>query len=299
MRAWWLNLDADLELGRPGAPPSARVMATSQTMRALMAPLWIDGDVVLDGDMVLEGDQRADGCVGRAWCPTPRALAALARAGARLPDAPSFDVLRRVNHRAFCAELGQTLEGARWVATMDALADALSEPRARGWLLKRPYSFAGTGQRRVSRLEGGELDWARASLARDGLQVEPIVDIALELSIHGWLDKNGQLVVGEPCVQQVGAGGVWQRSTRAGDAISARERSALTAEVERVARALHEAGYHGPFGVDAYRYQDGRQTALNRRSEINARYTMSWALGMGDRRPDLAHDGEHASIVVS
>ncbi len=62
---------------------------------------------------------------------------------------------------------------------------------------------------------------------------------------------------------------------------------ALRAELARVGRALHEAGYFGAFGVDAFTWTDGATTSLRTRCEINARYSMGWATGMGPARPDL------------
>ena len=52
------------------------------------------------------------------------------------------------------------------------------------------------------------------------------------------------------------------------------------------AEVLARAGYFGPFGIDAYRHraQDGSaRTVLNPLSEINARFTMDWALAMNRR----------------
>jgi hypothetical protein len=55
-----------------------------------------------------------------------------------------------------------------------------------------------------------------------------------------------------------------------------------------VAQALLEAGYFGPFGIDAFRWVDRAGVErFNPRCEINARYSMGWAVGMGSRRPDL------------
>src|SRR5262249_49476777 len=112
-RIWVLNFDADDELSRPASYAPAR--ATMARFEGLLARL---GGVVPEGDVVIaEWRAREDrsperGLLGRAFCPTPRALAALREAGAVVPDAPPLDVLRRVNHRAFSAELGQTLHGA-------------------------------------------------------------------------------------------------------------------------------------------------------------------------------------------
>jgi len=289
MHAWVLNFDADRELRHPDAntlPASAQ--ARFAELRRRVEPLWLDGDVVLFGP-----DERADGFAGRAWCPTPCALRRLAQAGARLPVAPAYDVLCAVNHRAFCAALGQRLPGAQFVRDLDTLRRVLDDdPLGAGWLMKRPHGFAGSGQRRVKQLDAGELSWARASFQRDGLQVEPLVDIIVEVVTHGWVGRDGEVVLGDPCLQVVGAGGVWQRTIVAGDAIGSEERDALTSEASRVAEALHAAGYHGPFGVDAYRYRTPQGEAFNPCSEINARYTMGWALGMGERRPDLVSSSD-------
>jgi hypothetical protein len=66
------------------------------------------------------------------------------------------------------------------------------------------------------------------------------------------------------------------------------ERAALFSAAEEAAGALAAAGYFGPFGVDAFRYHDEEGTArFCARCEINARYSMGWAVGMGLRRPDL------------
>ena len=47
-------------------------------------------------------------------------------------------------------------------------------------------------------------------------------------------------------------------------------------------------GYFGPFGIDGFRYRDtDGHLRFNPRSEINARYSMGWAVGMRDKRPDL------------
>jgi len=57
-----------------------------------------------------------------------------------------------------------------------------------------------------------------------------------------------------------------------------------------VGEALVRIGYFGPFGVDAYLYrrstEDAEDPRWNLRSEINARYSMGWALGW-DTRPDV------------
>ena len=57
------------------------------------------------------------------------------------------------------------------------------------------------------------------------------------------------------------------------------ELSALGERAETVAEALHGAGYFGPFGVDGYRYRDAGRGGFCALSEINARYTLAFAIG--------------------
>jgi hypothetical protein len=283
---WVLNLDAETELANPGARTTARAVeartaALVERLRDLLGP----------GGTVLSPETRAHGVAGRAWCPTPRALALLARAGACPPAAPPLDVLRRVNGRRFCAELGQTLKGARYVTTRAELMETVAS-RPGAWLLKRPFGFAGRGRLRIVPGAGSDAEerWIAASLAGgEGLQVEPFVDRAGDFAVHGHLASTGALVLGEPTVQRCAPMGAWVGTDRAPEgALSPAERTALLAAAQHTATALAAAGYFGPFGLDAFRYRDARgELRFNERCEINARYSMGWAVGMGDRRPDL------------
>ncbi len=325
--AWFLNFDAEDELASPaGYTPSramrARMGALVEKVRALLGP----GDVVLEegpsGVVELRGEgasrQTDLGFRGMAWCPTPRAEKALGRVGITLGPRPPLAVLRAVNHRQFCAGLGQTLPGARFASTADEVWAALAGESPTGlWLLKRAYGYAGRGRLEVEPSRSGDLErarkWVDASLRTgDGLQVEPRVERCGDFAIHGYLrasggggwdsgggdevggggdgeSAGGGVVLGEPTKQTCDRAGAWGGSARAEPGeLAAEEREALFEEARRAAIALREAGYFGPFGVDAFRWTDahGRQH-FNARCEINARYSMGWAIGMGDRRPDL------------
>lgn len=287
-RAWVLNFDAEAELADPSAhTPSRAVAARSRALIERVGGLLPPGDVVVTDDTRLpEGAFE-----GRAWCPTPRALARLRRAGARVPEAPPLAVLRRVNHRRFSAELGQTLPGARYAASRAELDEAMAGAPAERWLLKRPFGFAGRGRLAVGRaLDAAAERWIAASFAAgEGLQVEPWVERAGDFGLHGYVPRAGDATLGEPTVQRCDAGGAWIESGRAaaGD-LGAGEREALRAAAVEAAAALGAAGYFGPFGIDAFRWVDaGGALRFNPRCEINARYAMGWAVGMGERRPDL------------
>jgi hypothetical protein len=278
--AWLLNLDAEEELERPGAhTPSARVRERIEALRSHLEPLLRGGVVVTEG-------ARADGLTGRAWCPTPSALARLARAGATLPPAPALEVLRRVNHRRFSFDLGDDLPGAAFVTT---LAEVRAIAVERGtWLLKLPFGFAGRG--RIVIPPGPmsadlEVRIGRALAGGEGAQLEPLVARREDFALHGFLDVSGRLTTGSLSRQRIDERGAWQGTELTTDADVEPK---LRDELPRAAEALRVAGYFGPFGIDAFTWaaEDGT-VHLQRRTEINARYSMGWAVGMGDSRPDL------------
>jgi len=286
--AWVLNLDADDELRNPtGYAPTAAVARRIQLLEPRLRGLVAADDVILKSATVLgQGDY-----LGQAWCPTPRAVARLAASGALLPNTPSLAVLRQVNHRGFCAALGQTLEAAAYVRSLDDLHEHLALHAPRTWVLKCPHGFSGRGMRRVVTVDGNAAvrRWIDVALRQDGgLQVEPWVDRERDFGLHGYVDDTGAVCLGEPTVQECDARGAWIR-TRApvpGE-LGLEEQDLLRATAERVSTALAHAGYFGPFGIDAYRWRDARGLLhFNPQSEINARFSMGWHVGMGEWRPE-------------
>lgn len=277
--AWILNLDADVELARgPGYAPSARVVASMRPHVEVLARTLLEpGDVLL-----AEGD-RAEGFVGRAFCPTPRAVEALRRAGADVPPHPSLAALRRVNARGFCAALGPTMAGASFVTTEEEARSILSRPppSSKAWRIKRAFGMAGRGHRVVTpaALTEADVTTVRAGIGEGGVQIEPNVAIVDEYAIHGMLDERGAHRLGRVCVQRCDAHGQWRATERLEGGDPAIVRS-LVEEAERVAVALANASYFGPFNVDAFTYRDleGR-VRFQPRSEINARYSMGFAVG--------------------
>ena len=291
---WFLNLDADLELaaGEGYTPTKAVLDAMAPHVQKLAASLVGPGEVFVASDTTQHGGGAASVVVrgrllGRAFCPTPRALACMRGLGVEPEPHPSFDVLRRVNSRAFSAELGQTLPGAVFVRTLDEARGVVASPPPAGqqWRAKRAFGMAGRGQRpiAVGALSDADAQFIATSVARDGgLQLEPEVTIVRELALHGLIDAEGALRSGRLVAQRCDDTGQWLESVPLDEDVPA-----LREEAMRVAAALHAAGYFGPFGIDAFEYRDGDRVALNVRSEINARYSMGWAVGMGATRPDL------------
>ena len=289
--AWFLNLDADVELaaiasGAAGARTAyAPKRGVVEAMRAFV-PIAARSLLDPEEDLLVAEDApplSARGLVGRAFCPTPRALRMLARAGATIEPHPDVDVLCRVNARAFASALGTTLPGAAFVTDLESaramLATSPDAALADTWRVKRNYGMTGRGQRLVtpSALSEPELAFVRAGLGEGGVQIEPNVRIAAEYAIHGLLDARGDVRLGPVVKQRCDAQGAWIGTEPLAPEDAP---SALVPEAHRVAGALAAAGYFGPFGVDAYTYRERSEphaAHLQPRSEINARYTMGFA----------------------
>lgn len=283
--AWVLNLDADVELavGPRYTPPRAVRAAMAPHVERLAASLLGPDDVLVDE---ASPPGIATGLAGRAFCPTPRAIATLVRAGALPVPHPSAAVLRTVNGRAFCAALGSTLPEAVFVHDLEAAVAMLAARPAIAlqWRVKRAFGMAGRGQRRVAPGLVSEADRAflRSAIASEGgVMIEPEVAIVRELGLHGILSGEGAVRLGRLVSQECDAHGQWLATTLAED-VDVTTREAITSEAKQVAAALHAAGYWGPFGIDAFLYRDASDGAvrLQPRSEINARYSMGFALGL-------------------
>jgi len=249
----------------------------------------LPGDAIVDNRSgPLEGTYMA-----QAWCPTPTAVDRLRAVGAVLPALPPLAVLRRVNHRLFCAELGQTLPGARYITSLVELHECANSFATPLWLLKRPYGFSGRNRLRcpLPAEAPHHQTWITASLRQgEGLQVEPWVDRLMDSVVHGYRDPNGSTRLGKVAIQDCDDRGAWLRTRLATAAdLTDKEAQELYAIAQHTADALGAAGYFGPFGIDSYRWRDAQgNVQWNRRGEINARYTMGWHIGMQGWRPPLA-----------
>lgn len=293
-RAWVLNLDAEheLEAGRRYAPTRRVTALVARQRRRLIGPLVAPEDVVVTEEgLAAEGTaRRARGLVGLAWSPTPRALELLSRAGARVPAAPDFEVLQRVNARPFAARVRASLEHesfAKEVAsTLDETLALVARPAPLGWLVRRSFGAAGRGRRRLAAgaPDDAERAWIVAGLRRGPLVVEPWVEVTAEITRSGEVAANGRVLVSPPCFQATTREGAWTSSVAAAPRdLGIADDRAVEAAFFAAGDALAAAGYRGPFGVDAYRHRahDGRGSieVVNPMSEINARYTMDWATG--------------------
>jgi hypothetical protein len=295
--AWVLNLDAEQELeGGPRYAPTHHVTAlVRRQSQRLLGDLVRPQDVVVTAEGLVAGDARAQGLVGLAWCPTPRARLLLERAGATPPETPPLEILRRVNARPFAAALRAPRAGASFAKDVaDDLAQVLEllrRPAADGWLVRRTFGAAGRGRRRIATgpPDASERAWLVAGLRRGPLTIEPWVRVTREYTRSGWIASDGSVRVAPPCGQVTSPQGAWTRTEALTTSdVAADDDQRLGRMAEEVGRALAAEGYFGPFGIDAYRHRlPGRDgDVLNPLSEINARFTMDWTVGMATR-PEL------------
>jgi hypothetical protein len=300
-RVWVLNLDAESELDAVRSySPTQHMRAIVERERArLLETLVAPGDVVLtEDDFSHTGAalRHAHGLSGLAWSPTPRALAQLRAAGAVLPEAPGLDTLRRVNARAFAAQVRAPWREASFdkhiVTSLEDLLARLAQPAPHGWLVRRTFGAAGRGRRRIAagRPSSADSAWLAAGLSRGALVVEPWVEVLREYTRSAWLHADGELTISPPCLQRTTEHGAWSLTERAEvGAVSRADDAALEQMVAQAGAALAREGYFGPFGIDAYRHRalDGSaRSVLNPLSEINARFTMDWATAMAQEPRD-------------
>jgi len=291
--AWSLNLDAELELlrGRPGYVAQRKLLAQlaehGASAKALLGPE--DFELAADRGRLSVAERAA--VVGRAWCPTPMAIAQMRACGVEPEPHPSAAVLRRVNHRLFSHQLGGGLPEQAFVQSRSELSAKLGQ-LPQHWLLKRPLSFAGRGQlRALGALTEKQWTWVDASLKHDGLLIEPLVGPSFEVSLHGFVWPGGRYELGRICAQLVSERGVFRgvRLAAPGELLP-EETAAFFERAEVVARSLHDAGYFGPFGIDGYRYALKGGVGFCALGEINARYTLGFVTGFPRHPRELALD---------
>ena len=300
---WILNLDCERELAEPSSyRPLSRMAPFTDRVEQLWRAAGRDQDrfigaqelgaaAVTQPKVPLSARLRSGPPRVRCWCPTGWARAWVKRCGMEPPDAPAMPILRALQDLAFVRSLAPNLDGARWMRRLDQLPlDSRDHPGE--WLLRRRYGYAGRERLRL-RFDGpispAWMRWIERSMDMGGLWLEPWVARERDFSQHAYLSEEGALEVGRPCVQEVDSRGQW-RSTRPADEhdFELHERATLGESVTRVADALRESGYFGPFGIDAFRWRTlGGEVRFHPITDLNLRLTMGWPVGMAGLDPDF------------
>ena len=201
----------------------------------------------------------------------------------------------RVNHRSFFLEtavaLDLALPGSKLIESLcelGSLAAPGDQPNtANGWVLKAPFSAAGRGHVWLP------FDGSKEQNQRARKRAERLLAVFGSLLLEPWMKRTEDfgccavvtrqdLEILSLHEQRIDRHGGFHGLTMDPEPLSCsslepQERDALIETTERVGRRLRRAGYVGPFGVDAWRYEtaDGRQH-FHPLGEINARLTFGF-----------------------
>jgi hypothetical protein len=273
--AFVLNLDAEheLEAGARWTIPTA----LAQRLDAIAHEVRLPDRAIL----VHPGRTIPEGYEARLWCPTPRAVASARSHGLHLDDAPSTEIVRRVNERGFAAQLAVgELEPTLVATRMEEVETFVGAPSPTGrWRLKKGLGASGRGQRTIASgaLSFEDRGWIARALKFAPLYLEPEITIEKELCVYGWARRDRGVELTGLRTQTTDSRGRFERSGRIDDDDCLGFAGPLRARAEAVGHALLEAGYFGPFGIDAYIHRTERGARVLRSlSEINARYCMGW-----------------------
>ena len=194
----------------------------------------------------------------------------------------------RCNDRRFCVPiqeaLGCRLPGA---AVIGSLADlrahlaSLDLDPEHGWVLKAPFSASGR-----LRVRGRDRDLApdiatriERLLARFGpLCFEPWMERLVDLGCLGMIEDANTWRILPPHRLETDHAGVFRGIAVDPDAswLAPGERDQVAAAATGAARALAQAGYRGPFGIDGFAYRRAGERGLQPMCEINARLSFGF-----------------------
>ncbi|MEZ6127124.1 MAG: hypothetical protein R3C59_00415 [Planctomycetaceae bacterium] len=228
------------------------------------------------------------------WTPAARSVAALIG----MPDdfIPAEAAVQQVNGRRFAARhdpvftdhhcefpFGQNSFGqlCRTVSEYETAGQRLCSVGIDRWVVKPQISHAGrnrllvTGTHRNAQQSG----WLTKHLKHpDGVYVEPWVTVREECGMQfeiGAAAHGGQIrlvgvtqLMNDPMGRYLG-------SVIRNDTVLEERWSAVIQHGFSVCRAVQQAGYFGPLGIDAFRYDCGcGRTVVRPCNDINARLTM-------------------------
>jgi hypothetical protein len=252
------NLDCEARWA--GAPLPLRVLRRISAAAALLAYLSPDDDALV-------------------WAPAevdPERLAIGRNVTMRTGTCDRWDVAwadpgaKRANDRrlalAVHQRLGTTLPGARAITSVGELDDMRG-----AWVAKSPWTAAGR-----DRIHGDgppsdeQRVYAGRLIERTGcLLVEPWLARVFDLGVTAHLE-GGRVIAQPPHTLLTDARGGFLGIDLGEPPLTEDERAALDRSVAAAGAALDEAGYTGPFTVDAFVYGPERRLHM---CEINARHT--------------------------
>jgi hypothetical protein len=145
------------------------------------------------------------------------------------------------------------------------------------WVAKAVWSAAGRDRCRGDGAANQEQQtrMSRLLAACGALVVEPWCDRILDVGVCALVDAKGSVTAEAPHGIIVDTRGGFLGIDLAAPKLEPAELAQLASSVERAGALLSDAGYTGPFAIDAFVHRVGGARALHV-CEINARYTFGW-----------------------
>jgi hypothetical protein len=223
---------------------------------------------------------------------------------------PDAEAAWRCNDRRFCVPiqeaLGCRLPGAAIIDSLDALHSHLDRAALdlgpdQGWVLKAPFSASGRLRVRCYRrtIAPDIIIRIERLLARFGsLCFEPWMERLADFGCLGLIEDTSTWHILPPHRLETDRTGVFHGIAVDPDTpwLAPPERAAVTRAATEAARSLAQAGYRGPFGIDAFTFRTAAGTpGLQPICEINARLSFGFvahalALRLGCARLRLRVD---------
>jgi hypothetical protein len=195
-------------------------------------------------------------------------------------DHPSFDIVARVNSRAFSADIARTMglkTAGKVVSSIEELTQEIAS-RSGPSLVKPLFGSSGIGHiivRGVGDHEGLTRSGSLIGKSGQGVSVEPLLDRIDDYAANFFLERDGTISNISFHQGIVDGRGVFRGIILRPDTIFLEIfYEDLFRSVEVVGAALHNAGYFGDVGIDAFSYNDSGTLRMNPLCEINARITM-------------------------
>ena len=263
------NLDCEARWA--GAPLPLRVLRRISAAAALLAYLVPEGDVEVWAPAEVDPERLA----------IEKIVAMRVGAPERWDLAWADPLAKRANDRrlalAVHARLGTTLPGARAIASVAEL-----DGMAGAWVAKAPWTAAGRDRIHGDGPPSAEQRvYAGRLLERFGaLVVEPWLSRVFDVGVTARLER-GRVIASAPHTLLTDSRGAFLGIDLAEPPLAPEEQAQLDRAVAAAGEALDEAGYAGPFTVDAFVHGPERRLHM---CEINARHTFGHvARAMGCR----------------
>ena len=298
-RHFYCNTLFDLQLG---GYPTGSLNRTALEMTTLFIPLMQQGDTVQLDVALCEGyETYLYNCglgpqIGKSrfvsrflsekivvWGQDDIARRRITDSLQTTPDFPSIDIVRKINSRRFCNELGLNygcgVSGSRFCTLPeDVYSFAQRNADSYPLVVKAAHGGFGAGIHRVASAEKlrecGKL--VEKYLSHGGLVIEPWLERSADISTSLEIGHDGSISDVTIQLQRINRyGGFYGIEAPVDETIQKKWGEELCEKTTKYAAEAARCGYFGPFGCDSFIVKTGtNDEKLVFGIEINARFTM-------------------------